>query len=111
MAESSLRAVDRIKAKPEGVKAVGELLSGLVEPTRKESGCVSYQLLQNRRDPTDFTFAEEWQSDAAFEAHLSSAHVQQALPKLEAITAEPPDIRTTRSYAERPRSQPENAWH
>lgn len=93
MAENSLRTVARIKASPDHVSAVRELLSGLVEPTRKESGCVTYQLLQNRKDPTDFTFVEEWQNDSAFEAHLSSAHVQQALPKLESITAEPPDIR------------------
>jgi len=38
-----------------------ELFCGLIEPTRKESGCISYELLQNRDDPTDFTFVEEWE--------------------------------------------------
>jgi len=94
MPENSLRVVARIKASSDNVSAVREILSGLVEPTREESGCVTYQLLQNRKDPTDFTFVEEWQSDSAFDAHLSSDHIQEALPKLEPITAEPPDIRT-----------------
>jgi quinol monooxygenase YgiN len=94
MPENSLRVVARIKASPDQVGAVRELLSGLVAPTRNEPGCVAYDLLQNREDPTDFTFVEEWQSAAAFDAHLSSDHVQQALPKLESITAEAPDIRT-----------------
>ena len=94
MPENSLRVVARIKASRNNVSAVRKLLSGLVEPTRKESGCVTYQLLQNRKDPTDFTFVEEWQDDSAFDAHLSSDHIQEALPKLESITAEPPDIRT-----------------
>ena len=94
MAESSLRTVARIKATADNVSAVRELLSGLVEPTRNEPGCITYQLLQNREDPTDFTFVEEWQDDSAFSGHLSSAHIQQTLPKLEPITAEPPDIRT-----------------
>ena len=94
MPENSLRVVARIKARSDNVSAVRELLSGLVEPTRKESGCVTYQLLQNRKDPTDFTFVEEWQSDSAFDAHLSSDHIIKALPRLVPITAEPPDIRT-----------------
>jgi quinol monooxygenase YgiN len=94
MPENPLRVVARIKARSDKVSAVLELLSGLVEPTCKESGCVTYQLLQNRKDPTDFTFVEEWQSDSAFDAHLSSDHIKEALPRLEGITAEPPDIRT-----------------
>lgn len=94
MTENSLRVVARIKAGPDNVSAVRTILSGLLEPTRAESGCVSYQLLQNRKDPTDFTFVEEWQDDSAFDAHLSSHHLQQALPKLESIAVEPPDIRT-----------------
>jgi len=35
------------------------LLRGLIEPTRREPGCVTYELLQNTTDPTDFTFVEE----------------------------------------------------
>ncbi|WP_219907486.1 antibiotic biosynthesis monooxygenase [Nitrosospira sp. Nsp2] len=30
-----------------------------VEETRKERGCVSYQLFQNEADPSDFTVVEE----------------------------------------------------
>ena len=51
-----LRVIARIKAKSDAVSEVRELLCGLIEPTRKESGCISYELLQNRDDPTDFTF-------------------------------------------------------
>lgn len=94
MSQNALRVVARVKARPDRVSAVRELLGGLVEPTREEPGCVSYELLQNRDDPTDFTFVEEWASDSALEAHLSSDHLEEALPELEAIVAEPPDIRT-----------------
>ena len=94
MPENSLRVVARIKARPDKVGQVRALLSGLVEPTRRESGCVSYELLQNRADPTDFTFVEEWRSDADLEAHFATDHIQTALPKLEGLAAEEPDIRT-----------------
>jgi quinol monooxygenase YgiN len=90
----SLRVVARIKAKAKTVSEVGELLSGLVEPTRKESGCITYELLQNTEDPTDFTFVEEWESFAALESHLASDHLKAIGPKLEPVVAAPPDIRT-----------------
>ena len=94
MPANPLRVIARIKAKPEKAGEVRELLCGLIEPTRKESGCISYELLQNREDPTDFTFVEEWESDAAFESHAASDHIEVIGPKLQPVVAEAPDIRT-----------------
>ena len=94
MPASPLRVVARIKAKPEKVGEVRDLLYGLVEPTRREFGCVSYELLQNREDPSDFTFVEEWESDAAFESHAASDRIKAIGPKLQPVVADAPDIRT-----------------
>lgn len=94
MPANPLRVIARIKARPEKAGEVRELLCGLIEPTRKESGCISYELLQNREDPTDFTFVEEWESDAAFESHAASDHIEAIGPKLRPVVAEAPDIRT-----------------
>ena len=47
----------------------------LVEPTRRESGCIQYELLQNQEDPTDFVFVEEWESEVRLNAHLDSPHI------------------------------------
>ena len=94
MSASPLRVVARIKARPDKVGEVRELLCGLIEPTRKESGCISYELLQNRKDPADFTFVEEWESDAAFDSHAGSDHIKALGPKLQPVVAETPDIRT-----------------
>jgi len=94
MTANPLRVVARIKSRPETVVEVRELLCGLVEPTRQESGCIAYELLQNREDPTDFTFVEEWESAAALASHAASDHIKATRPKLEPVVAEPPDIRT-----------------
>jgi quinol monooxygenase YgiN len=94
MPENSFRAVARLKAKPDKVDELQELLRGLVGPTRKEEGCLSYELMQNRADPTDFTFVEEWASDAALDAHFATEHIQNALSKVPDLCAEEPDIRT-----------------
>jgi quinol monooxygenase YgiN len=94
MSTTSLRVVARITAKPDTVEQVRTILLGLVPLTRAETGCVVYELLQNRADPTDFTFVEEWASDATFEAHHQTDHVRSAFPRLDALVAVPPDIRT-----------------
>ena len=90
----SFRVVARITARPDTVQRVREVLEGFVEPTRAEKGCVTYELLQNREDPTDFTFVEEWADDATFEAHHKSPHITAGFPKLQNILVAPSDIRT-----------------
>ena len=96
MAENSIRVVARIVANPESVEQVRSILSDLVEPTCNESGCISYELLQNRTDQTDFTFVEEWASDAAIDAHLTTKHIKDALTKLPRLVSTEPDIRRYR---------------
>jgi len=64
MSQDTLRVIARIKARPNKGGELLSVLSSLVEPTRKEPGCLNYVLLpQNNEDPTDFTFVEEWQSN------------------------------------------------
>jgi quinol monooxygenase YgiN len=67
---------------PDHIAPVREILSALVEPTRREPGCLSYELLQNGCDPTDFVFVEKWASAAAEQAHFATPHVSTALQQL-----------------------------
>ncbi len=53
---------------------------------------ISYQLLQNKADPGDFIFVEEWMTDSAINAHFTSAHVQDAFSKAASLLAKEPDI-------------------
>jgi quinol monooxygenase YgiN len=93
MAENILRVVARVKARPNKVNELLSVLSSLVEPTRKEPGCLSYELMQNNEDPTDFTLIEEWQSNTALESHFATKHFKDALVKLPDLVAAEPDIR------------------
>jgi len=90
----SLRVVARIQAKADKIGEVRELLLSLVPPTRKETGCINYELLENSKDPGEFTFVEEWASDSAFEAHAASDHIRAIGPKLNGLTLTLPDIQT-----------------
>jgi quinol monooxygenase YgiN len=93
MAEDTLRVIARIKGRQNKVGELLTVLGSLVEPTRKELGCLSYILLQNNEDPTDFAFVEEWQSNAALESHLASKHFKDALITLPNLLAVEPEIR------------------
>nr|AQX77679.1 monooxygenase-like protein [Nodularia sp. HBU26] len=93
MTNQSIHVVARVVALPNKVEELKVLLLELLEPTRKETGVIKYELLQNQSDPTDFTFVEEWESGEALENHLASAHLQAAVAQLAGLTAAPPDIR------------------
>jgi len=93
MAQDTLRVIAKIKARPGKTDELLSVLSSLVEPTRKEPGCISYRLLQENEDPTVFVFVEEWQSSSALESHFATKHFKEALVKLPNLVAAEPDIK------------------
>ena len=93
MANKTVRVLARITARPDKIEELTSILRCLVRETRKENGCISYQLLQNKADPGDFTFVEEWESDSAIDTHFITAHVQDAFSKAASLLAKEPDIR------------------
>jgi quinol monooxygenase YgiN len=93
MAEDTLRVIARVKARADKVDELRSVLSSLVEPTRKEAGCLGYTLLQNNEDPTDFTLVEEWESKKALEFHLAAQHFKDTQAKLPGLVAAKADIR------------------
>ena len=71
-----------VKAKPGQEDAVKEALLALVEPTRKEPGCLCYNLHQSKSDPTQFMFYEQWASKDALDAHGKMPHMKALGGKL-----------------------------
>ena len=71
-----------VKAKPGQEEAVKEVLLGMVEPTRKEPGCLCYNLHQSKSDKTQFLFYEQWASKEAIDAHGKTPHMKALGGKL-----------------------------
>lgn len=88
-----LHVVARVTAKPEQAAAAAAVLQALVPPTRREAGCLRYELLRNAEDPAEFVFVEEWRDAASLEAHFATPHFQVALARLPELVAAPPEIR------------------
>ena len=72
----------QLQAKAGEEEAVGKALLAMVGPTRKESGCLCYNLHQSKKDKSQFMFYEQWASAEALAAHGKSSHMatmQQAI--------------------------------
>jgi quinol monooxygenase YgiN len=68
-------------------------LIGLLAPTRKESGCVNYDLHQSPEDTAKFLFHENWTSKAALDAHLQSPHIKALLPRVDELCVAFPEVK------------------
>ena len=71
----NLTIVARIEAKKECVELVKSELLKLIEPTRKEAGCIRYDLHQDNENPEVFFFYESWESRELLQAHLENEHL------------------------------------
>lgn len=87
-----LTVTARIKAKPDQIVALRELLLSLPGPTRKEDGCLNYDLHQSTEDPAVFLFHENWRGKPDLDRHLQAPHVTAVLGRIGPLVAEPPQL-------------------
>ncbi len=89
----SIRIIARLVARPDSIEALRPLLLGMLEPTRKEAGCISYELVNNTADPAEFVFVEEWASQEAINAHMETPHLKGLVADSAPLLAAPLDVR------------------
>ncbi len=75
---TELHVVATIPALPGSEDTVRAALTTLVEATRQEEGCVSYDLYESASAAGTFVTVERWADQAAMDAHLSAEHVAAA---------------------------------
>ncbi len=68
--------VARVKAKSGKEGAVERELLQLVRETRREAGCLNYDLHRSADDSTVFLFYENWESLDHLNRHAESAHIK-----------------------------------
>jgi quinol monooxygenase YgiN len=88
-----ITVIATFQAKPGMEAALKEVLIGLVEPTRKEAGCINYDLHQSPDEPGKFLFHENWTSRELLDAHLKSAHIAALLPRVPELAIGMPEIK------------------
>lgn len=87
-----LTVIASFQARPGKETELRAALTGLLAPTRKESGCLNYDVHQSVDDPAKFLFHENWTSKAHLDAHLQSRHVKALLPRVDELCTGFPQI-------------------
>ena len=81
-----------IKAKKGLEEKLKEELLALVEPTRSEAGCISYDLYRDQENQSIFMFYESWQSKGDLEQHLQKSYLTNFMAKADELLAQPVTI-------------------
>jgi quinol monooxygenase YgiN len=93
MSAKIVTVVATFQAHPGKETELKNALLGLVAPTRKEAGCINYDLHQSTEDAGKFLFHENWTTKAALDAHLQNTHIQVLLPRLSKLAVGMPEIK------------------
>lgn len=72
---TKLTIVANIYANADKVERVKNELQKLIEPTRKEAGCINYDLHQDNENKAHFLFFENWESRELWQQHMNSKHL------------------------------------
>jgi quinol monooxygenase YgiN len=87
-----LTVIAQIKAKPGSEAQVRQELLSLVAPSRKDAGCLNYDLHQAQDNSALFMFHENWTTKACLDQHLQKPELQAVLARVGQLVAEPPRI-------------------
>lgn len=80
-----------VEVAPDGIENAARAAQQMVAETMKEPGCLTYEFSQILGQPNRFRVYEEWQDQAALEAHFTAPHMaafQGVLAEVGVISAE-----------------------
>lgn len=83
MANQQLTIVAKILAKEEKRDLVKSELLKLIDTTRKEEGCINYDLHQDNENPNLFLFFENWMSRDLWQKHMKNVHLTEYMKATE----------------------------
>ncbi len=87
-------------AKPGQEEQLEQRLLALIEPTRKEPGCVQYDLHRHLTEPGRFVFYEKWESEEILNRHLQSPHLKAFAADAPGLLAEPMRVQLYKEFTQ-----------
>ena len=70
-----------------------KLAQGMLEPSRDEKGCISYNFYADTQDANAFIYFEEWESGEALKQHTRSAHYSRYTDQVPPLLERPAEVR------------------
>ncbi|MDC5153087.1 putative quinol monooxygenase [Acinetobacter baumannii] len=77
-----VRVLAKLAIEPEQIEKVVNAFKLLMNETRKETGCLQYDLHQEVHDPATLIIFERWKTEAALEGHLKTIHFSSCFNKV-----------------------------
>lgn len=65
------------KAKPGKEEQLRKATLDVVEPTRREAGCIRFDVSEDLENPGAFFIRESWDSEAALSAHFKQPYLER----------------------------------
>lgn len=75
MSETTAPIIVEAGLRVKDAEAFKRLAADVVAQTRKEPGCLRYDLLQDVEDPNIFLFIEEYKNEDAFQTHRNMPYM------------------------------------
>ena len=79
----------RFHARPGCEDALRDAIRTVEVPTRREPGCLDYQVFRSVRVPGEFVIHSRWRDQTAFDLHASLPHTVDFLATAEALIDDP----------------------
>lgn len=80
-----IKVVAKSIVKDDKIEEFKSYAEELASETRKEEGCISYQLFQDVNNSKILTFIEEWESLDSLQNHMKTKHFVEIVPKLDVM--------------------------
>jgi quinol monooxygenase YgiN len=88
---AEVRVIARSVARKGKESQLRELLRGMLDPTRAESGCRLYELYESNSEGR-FYFYKIWESQGALDQHAASLHFKYLEKKVGELVQEPFEV-------------------
>ena len=90
--DNRVSVVVKVTARSDKASEMRAVVLKLAEDSRKEVGCIRYDVMQSAAEPHVFMLVEEWTSSTHLDAHNLTPHVHDAIMKATPLAATPLDV-------------------
>ncbi len=66
-------------------KKIMEIASKLVEASRNDAGCISYDIYKSGTVPGEYIIIETWENDSVLDIHSNAPHFTEYVPQLRSL--------------------------
>lgn len=87
-----LNVVVNLQIKEDQIHTVIELFKKLADATKKEEGCVKYEMVQDLQNPTTLIILEQWKTQEDLQKHSQTEHYTTILPQMVQYGTKEPQI-------------------